>query len=295
MRGNFGRTCLLKYAALVVLMCLVFSGVFFWAVSGHANERKKEMEVPSRAGKYPVMAVAHRGFSGAAPENSLAAFRKAIEIGSDMIELDIHLSSDGRIMVIHDETLERTTNGRGRVADLSFEELKRLDAGSKFGPQFSAERIPALEEVLALAKGRVPVNIEIKNPSHGKYSITRLTERAVAEVKKAGMSDRVVFSSFNPASLEWIKKNEPGFAVALLYHRPWEDVSEVTRRNEYKMLNLRGLYLTEGQDRQNPRRGNEGQRLHREFRGGAEAFVTWGADGIITNYPDRLIRILQGK
>jgi glycerophosphoryl diester phosphodiesterase len=270
-------------------------GAFLGGEVGHADERKKEMEVHNWAGKYPVMVVAHRGFSGAAPENTLAAFRKGIEIGSDMIELDIHLSSDGRIVVVHDETLERTTNGRGRVADLSFEELKRLDAGSKFGPEFSGERIPAFEEVLAVAKGRVFVNIEIKNPSHGKYSITKLTERAVGEVKRAGMSHRVIFSSFNPASLEWIKKNEPGLQVALLYHRPWEVLSEVTGGKEYKILNLRNLYLTRDKIGTIHREGMKVNVYTVNSEEELKQFVTWGADGIITNYPDRLIRILQGK
>src|SRR5690606_9559351 len=152
------------------------------------------------SGKFPVMVIAHRGFSGAAPENTLAAFRKGIEIGSDMIELDVHLSRDGELVVIHDETLERTTNGKGRVADNTLMELKDLDAGSSFAPQFSGEKIPTLIEVIELAKGRVLVNIEIKNPTHQRYSITELAEKTLREVKKAGMIDKFIFSSFNPAA-----------------------------------------------------------------------------------------------
>ncbi|HYB20380.1 MAG TPA: glycerophosphodiester phosphodiesterase family protein, partial [Thermodesulfobacteriota bacterium] len=84
-----------------------------------------------------MMVIAHRGFSGAAPENTLAAFHQAIEAGSDMIELDIQLSKDGKIVVLHDDTLERTTNGRGRAVDFTLQELKAFDAGSWFGVQFS--------------------------------------------------------------------------------------------------------------------------------------------------------------
>ena len=163
------------------------------------------------------------------------------------------------------------------------------------GRSFRASGSPPLKKSWPLAKGRVLVNIEIKNPSHGKYPITELTERAVNEVKKAGMSDRVIFSSFNPASLEWIKKNEPGLQVALLYHRPWEVFSEVTGGKEYKILNLRNLYLTRDKIAKIHREGMKVNVYTVNSEEELEQFVTWGVDGIITNYPDRLIRILQGK
>ena len=115
-----------------------------------------------RRGKYPVFVTAHRGFSGTAPENTLAAFRAAIDTGCDMIELDVHLSRDNQVVVIHDDTLERTTSGRGNVADQTYAELKRLDAGSWFDPRFSGERIPTLADVLSLARNRILVNIELK-------------------------------------------------------------------------------------------------------------------------------------
>ena len=92
------------------------------------------------AAKFPVLAIAHRGFSGAAPENTLAAFKKAMEVGSDMIELDVHLSKDGQVVVIHDDTLKRTTGGNGKVADFNLQELKQLDAGKWFGSTRSRSR-----------------------------------------------------------------------------------------------------------------------------------------------------------
>lgn len=275
-----------------ILLFLIFLGGGFGGMSC-AGKRIEEMKVPYWTGKYPVMVIAHRGFSGAAPENTLAAFQKAIEIGSDMIELDIQLSKDGKIVVLHDDTLERTTNGRGRAVDYTLKELKAFDAGSWFGVQFSGGKIPTLREVLELAEGRVLVNIEIKHPDHGLYPITELAGHALKEVKSAGMIDRLIFSSFNPAALEWIQKNDPRVWVALLYHRPWNYPPEVTGGKGYSVLNLRNSYLTKSKVASLHQAGikvnvytvNSGEEL--------EQFVRWSVDGIITNHPDRLIAILK--
>jgi glycerophosphoryl diester phosphodiesterase len=260
-----------------------------------AGEKGIQMRVPYWRGKYPVMVIAHRGFSGAAPENTLASFSKAVEIGSDMIELDVQLSRDGKVVILHDDTLERTTNGRGRAADFPLAELKELDAGSWFSPQFSGQRIPTLKEALDLARGRILVNIEIKNPTHGQYPVTELSERALQEATRAGMVDQVIFSSFNAAALEWIREKDPRVWLALLYHKPWDSLREVTRDNEYPVLNLRHSYLT----------GNKIAKIHQEgvklnvytlnSEEELERFVSWKADGIITNHPDRLLRILRAK
>jgi glycerophosphoryl diester phosphodiesterase len=259
------------------------------------REEIEAMKAPYWSGKYPVMVIAHRGFSGATPENTLASFQKAIEIGSDMIELDVQLSKDGKLVVLHDDTLDRTTNGQGRVVDYDLQELKKLDAGSWLGAQFSGEKIPTLEEVLDLAKGRVLVNIEIKHPEHGQYPITELADQALKGVKKAGVIDQVIFSSFNPAALEWIKKNEPRVWVALLYHRAWNSLPEVTGGKQYSVLNLRNSYLTKTKIDKIRREGLRVNVYTVNSEEELEQFVRWGVDGIITNHPDRLINILKKK
>ena len=241
------------------------------------------------------MVIAHRGFSGAAPENTLAAFQKAIDVGSDMLELDVHFSMDREVVVIHDETLERTTNGRGQVVDLALKELKKLDAGFRFGPQFSGERIPTLKEVLELAKGKILVNIEIKNPAHGRYFISELADRAWQEVKKAGMVHQVIFSAFNPAALERIREKTPRSRVALLYHKPWESPREVTGGDSYAILNLRNIHLTKNKIAKIHQAGMQVNVYTVNPVEEMEQFVQWGVDGIITNHPDRLIKILQKK
>jgi glycerophosphoryl diester phosphodiesterase len=109
-----------------------------------------------------VLNIAHRGASGRFPENTLKAFGAAIDAGAQMCELDVQLTSDGALVVIHDETVECTTDGRGAVRSMTLEELKRLDAGVRSGREFKGERIPTLEEVMAISDGRCELNIELK-------------------------------------------------------------------------------------------------------------------------------------
>src|SRR5881398_3007708 len=138
----------------------------------------------SKLGSGRVLLGGHRGNPDECPENTLASFRSAIELGVDLIELDVHRSEDGGLAVIHDHLLDRTTDGSGLVRDYTMAELKRFDAGSWKDPRFKGERIPSLDEVLAVAKGHVGVTIEIKNlplPYAG------IEEAVVHAVKDAGM------------------------------------------------------------------------------------------------------------
>lgn len=246
-------------------------------------------------GKFPVMVIAHRGFSGVAPENTLAAFKKAIEVGSDMIELDVRLSNDGEVVVIHDETLERTTTGRGRVIDKSKDELKKLDAGSKFHPSFSGQKIPTLLEVLELARGKVLVNIELKMGDYGYWTILNLADRALNEVERVGMFNQVVFSSFDPSALERVLKKNQTVPVAYLYNRHWIAPREVTGGQPLFALNCWKSVLTP----ENIFRAHqEGIRIgvytlntEEEMR----KFIDMKVNAIITDYPGRLINILKNR
>ncbi|MDH7482882.1 MAG: glycerophosphodiester phosphodiesterase family protein [Armatimonadota bacterium] len=136
-----------------------------------------------------VLTIAHRGFSAIAPENTLAAFKRALELKPDLIECDVRRTKDGKIVIIHDATVDRTTNGTGRVADMTLEELRRLDAGSWFGTQYAGERLPTLEEFLDLPWGETQPIIEIKEQS--------LEDDVVALVQQRGMSARTAICSFH--------------------------------------------------------------------------------------------------
>jgi glycerophosphoryl diester phosphodiesterase len=260
-----------------------------------AARKTAEMIVPYWTGQFPVLVTAHRGLSGEAPENTLPAFKKAIEVGSDMIELDVRFSKDGQMVVIHDDTLDRTTNGRGKVSDYTLKELKQLDAGSWFAPQFSGEQIPTLKEVLELARGKILINIEIKDDSPGQYKITDLADRALQEVKKAGMAGRVIFSSFYPSSLQRIGESDPRIGVALLYHRDWNSLREVVGDRFFLVLNLRHSFLTREKIRRIHQEGMKVNTYTVNSEEEMEKFIGWGIDGIITNHPDKLIQILKKK
>jgi glycerophosphoryl diester phosphodiesterase len=155
---------------------------------------------------------AHRGASLRAPENTLAAFELARQEGADALELDVQLSRDGQVVVIHDTTVDRTTDGAGRVADLSLAELQALDAGSSYGEEFAGLRLPTLEEVLAWDTD-VFINIELKNYA---APMNDLPARTAAAVLRQGAAGRVLFSSFNPLALLKVRRVLPETPVGLL-------------------------------------------------------------------------------
>lgn len=168
--------------------------------------------------------IAHRGYSTKCPENTLVAFKAAMDVGVQMIELDVMLSKDRKVVVIHDATLERTTNGSGSVGDYTLAELKRLDAGSWFDPLFTDERLPTLEEVLGILNGRTALNIEIKRDAYEPHNPPDAIERQVVEmVRERGLLHSVLISSFEWKVLENIAAMEDAPAIALLSRYPDED------------------------------------------------------------------------
>jgi len=167
----------------------------------------------AKLGSGRILLGAHRGNAAEYPENTLSAFRSAIELGVDVIECDVHLTVDGALAVIHDHLLPRTTDGSGLVRDHRMTELRALDAGSWKDSRFKGERIPTLEEVLALAKGRVGVAIELKNLP----LIYEGIERAVARtVEAAGMVDDVVVIAFDHRCLPRLRAHSPNILTGVL-------------------------------------------------------------------------------
>jgi len=161
------------------------------------------------------MCVAHRGFSGKAPENTLAAVRLAIALPYvQWIEIDVQLSKDGVPVVIHDYSLDRTTNGHGKVKDMEWEQMKRLDAGSWKGRAYRGERVPSLEEVLDLAKGRLQLNIELKTVGNLYPGIEK---KVLDLISSRGMRDEVVLTSFEAGALQRAKELEPHLKTGLIY------------------------------------------------------------------------------
>jgi len=152
------------------------------------------------------LVIAHRGASSIAPENTLVAFTKAIEFGAHIIELDVHQTKDSHLVVIHDGTVDRTTDGKGRVSDLTVAEVRTLDAGSWFSPEFAGEKVPLLEEVFDTIPDSVSLLIEIKQ---GSDTYPGIEERVVRLVRSRNAAARVILKSFDDAVLNRLQMLAP--------------------------------------------------------------------------------------
>lgn len=170
--------------------------------------------VASFYGENKLVAMGHRGSPEAAPENTISSFRTAMQAGADGVELDVMLSKDGAIVVIHDYVLDTTTDGSGPVKDYTLEQLKDFNAGYWFSEEFAGERIPTLEEVIAALPAGALINIEIKSESPATDG---LEEAVVAAVREHDLYDRVIVSSFNPISLLRVKLADERIPVGLIY------------------------------------------------------------------------------
>jgi len=156
---------------------------------------------------------AHRGACAYAPENTLAAFRLAVQHCADAVELDAKLTADGEVVVFHDQILDRTTDGSGRLADKTLTELKKLDAGAWFSAQFAGEPIPTLDEVFEAVAAHLRINVELTNYATPNDN---LVARVVDLVRRRSLQDKVLFSSFHPLNLIKAKRLLPEVPVAIL-------------------------------------------------------------------------------
>jgi glycerophosphoryl diester phosphodiesterase len=234
---------------------------------------------------------AHRGASLHAPENTLAAFELAIEQGADGIELDAKLTADGHVVVIHDATVDRTTDGHGRVKDLTLEELRKLDAGSFFSEKFKGERIPTLEEVFEKVGKRTFINVELTN-----YNSPRdhLVESVCMLVKKFSLQKRILFSSFLPSNLSRARGYLPDVPTGLLalsgilglwsrsfgfafgkYQALHPNIKNATQQQIYFVHRLKR--------RVHVWTANQEEDMRRLFK--------WGVNGIITDDPQLAVKV----
>ena len=156
--------------------------------------------------------VGHRGASARAPENTMAAFKQAHADGADAIELDVLKTKDGNFLVMHDDTVERTTNGTGAVAELTLEQAQKLDAGSWFDPKFAGERPPELGQVLEWAKDKIHVVVEVKRETAAQSS----GEELVEILRDKGVADQVTVMSFNKEFVERVERQAPELDTGVL-------------------------------------------------------------------------------
>ena len=240
----------------------------------------------------PPLLIGHRGASGEAPENTLVAFRLAVEQGADVVELDVQLTADGIPVVIHDPTVERTTDGSGLVNSLTLEQVKRLDAGRSFGALYPGARIPTLDEVLAWASGTVPLAIEIKNTPVRNPGIE---EKVVEALQRHQMIEHSVVISFDHSSVLRTKEICPELAGGVLF--AGSPVSPSTLASQARADVLL------------PHWSDVGEQMMRDARAHGLAVAAWvvdsevemefalslGLDALGTNYPGRLKALVDAR
>jgi glycerophosphoryl diester phosphodiesterase len=236
--------------------------------------------------------VAHRGDKTHAPENTLAAFELAVENGADAVEFDLKLNADGQVVVLHDQTVDRTTNGSGKISQLSFSAMRGLDAGAWFSDKFRGERIPTLDEVFETVGKRLYMNVELSNyatPDDG------LVPKVINLVKKHCLKDQMLFSSFFARNLQKARLLLPEVPLGLLCKRgilgSWGRT--FTWRGDYFALHP---YLDDVDPGLVYRVQNAGKRVHVWTVNQAEdikKMVDLGADAIITDDPVLALRLLE--
>jgi glycerophosphoryl diester phosphodiesterase len=240
-----------------------------------------------------LLVIAHRGDSKNAPENTLSSFKNALEMEADGIEMDVQLTKDEQLVVIHDERVDRTTDGIGFVKDFTLKELKRLDAGIKFDKKFSGERVPTLYEVFELIGNRnFLLNIEIKS---GIMLYSGIEEKLVKAIKDNKFEDRVIISSFNYNSLKDIKIIAPELKTGLICQcgivEAWHMAINM------QAFSLHPFYLNIRPNIVEACRRNNIKLFPWtvDRKEDMEIMINYGVDGIISNNPGVLINLLKKK
>ncbi len=187
------------------------------SISAHTMAQNLNLPSIPTSNEDGFVVIAHRGASFYAPENTHSAFRLAIEMKAEMIELDVSISKDGVPVVVHDETVDRTTTESGEVGSFNLEELKKMEVGAWFDEKFEGEPFPTLEEVLKYTKGKIAVNIEIKTEAVSDNAKGGVVDKSLQLVREAGVENEVIFSSFDYRVMEHLEELAPEISKAILY------------------------------------------------------------------------------
>lgn len=270
----------MKGLASVLAACLM---VLFVLPDGQASAGEKGN------GKNKILNIAHRGASGYAPENTIAAFEKAVEMKADYFELDVQLSKDGKLVVIHDTTVDRTTDGTGKVREMMLEELRQLDAGSWFDSAFAGEQIPTLGQALDRFRGKIGILIEIKSPSLYPGIEKKVAEALRERNLHKPENGKIIVQSFDHESMKIFNQMMPSVPVGVLVSYDPEGLSD----KELEEFATYAEYV-------NPNKlmvdAELVERIHAfamkttpwtvRDRESAKRLAALKVDGIVTDYPD---------
>lgn len=247
----------------------------------------------------PPYVIAHRGISAKAPENTLASFSLAVNsLGIDMVELDVRLTKDNEVIVLHDRTLQRTSTGNGIARKYALEELQKYDAGSWFDPSFRQERIPTLKQVLELVGPSRWVNIEIKSDPFHSEPRGLLEQKVLEVVDRCRMKDRVFFSSFDHHLIANLKKMAPHATTGVLYNlfrdfgRP---PSKLARRANASIFICAKGELQRSMIDDARRHGLAVYVYTLNSIKDAQKMLQLGVDGIISDNADEIVSLVKGN
>ena len=234
---------------------------------------------------------AHRGFSGKYPENTMLAFEKAVEIGVDGIELDVHLTKDNEIVIIHDEDIKRTCDGEGLVKDMTLEELRKFDASATFRGQYGFCGIPTLREYFELVKDTpIITNIELKT---GVYEYHTIEQRVIDMVREFGLSDKIIFSSFNHFTVKRCEEIAPEIKRGFLTGDWLYDFGKYTAERNVQCCHPWHISLSEETIKEMHDAGCEINTWTVNEYEDIKKLSAWGVDSLIGNFPDRMIEVLR--
>ncbi len=234
-----------------------------------------------------VLNIAHRGDSGNFPENTIAAFRAAADAGAEMCELDVQATRDSAVVVMHDDSVDRTTNGSGAVASLTLAQIKRLDAGSRKGKRFAGESVPTLDEVFAAVGNKLGLNIEIKEGA--------IERRVCGIICANGALATSIVSSFEWNALRNIREIDPQVRIALLAEKDPARMLETASAMHAYAVNPRFDMVTADFCADARARGLKVLVWTVDAPGVMRLLISYGVDGIMTNYPARLREVLGGR
>lgn len=235
--------------------------------------------------------IAHRGFSGEYPENTMRAFIEGVKAGCDGIETDVHLTKDGILVICHDETIDRTTNGNGYINNYTYDELSNFDAGIRYGEDFIGEKIPTLDNLFEFVKDKgLLINIELKN---NIINYKGMEEKVIEKIYEYDLSNNVILSSFNHQSMVRVKEIDSNIKTGLLYMSGIYKVHEYAKK--CKADAIHPIYLSVLDEEVVNEIHNEGISINTwtvDNDTDMKKLMNLGIDGIITNYPNIMNNML---